>query len=83
MHLTVEASGARGVAPFAGWGWQRVPVVLDRELPGPIIEGRLSVDRTWVPREAGVGDDGRQLGVRVHRIGAMTDRVSTLAEKAR
>jgi SAM-dependent methyltransferase len=70
VHLTVEAGGATGRGVVAGWGWHHVTLPLDRPVTGPVVEARLSVDRTWVPREAGVGDDGRVLGVRVRRIAA-------------
>jgi SAM-dependent methyltransferase len=70
VQLTLEAGGATGRGVIPGWGWQTLAIALNRTVAGPVVEGRLLVDRTWVPREAGVGDDGRVLGVRVRRIAA-------------
>lgn len=52
--------------------WSGHPRVLAYPLPamltGPVVQGRITTERTWVPAEAGLGKDTRQLGIAVRRI---------------
>jgi SAM-dependent methyltransferase len=68
VGLTVTLNGVAARATIPTWGWHTLGIDLPREVDGPILEGVLQVDRTWVPREAGVGDDTRELGIRVHAM---------------
>jgi SAM-dependent methyltransferase len=66
--LRITLNGVTGDAVVPTWGWHTLTATLRAPVTGPILEGRIDVERTWIPREAGVGDDGRTLGLRVRRI---------------
>jgi hypothetical protein len=71
VGLCVTVNGVAGHTRVPTWGWHTLVVPLDPPVLGPVLEGRLDIERTWVPRDAGVGDDGRELGVRVRHIAAV------------
>lgn len=54
--------------------WSGRPRVLAYPLPttlaGPVVQGRITTERTWVPAEVGLGKDTRRLGIAVRRIWA-------------
>jgi hypothetical protein len=76
VGLTVTVNGIAGPATIPTWGWHTLRVDLPQEVSGPVLEGVIEVQRTWVPRDAGVGEDTRELGVRVHRIAACSPQFS-------
>jgi len=39
-----------------------------RALAGPVVQGRIVTEKTWVPADEGLGADTRQLGIAVRRI---------------
>lgn len=39
-------------------------------LAGPVAQGRITTEKTWMPAEVGLGKDTRQLGIAVRRIWA-------------
>jgi hypothetical protein len=69
VTVDVTAGGIEaGRFEIATAGWQDATVSLPAgATPGP-LEIRFAVDRTWSPSRAG-GDDTRELGLRVARIG--------------
>jgi SAM-dependent methyltransferase len=70
VGFTVTLNGVTGYAVIPTWGWHVLLVDLPRVAAGPVLEGVIEVERTWVPRDAGAGDDTRELGIRVARIAA-------------
>jgi MoaA/NifB/PqqE/SkfB family radical SAM enzyme len=50
--------------------WNLLSFELPRTSAGPVVQGRILTDQTWVPAEEGLGADTRQLGIAVRRIWA-------------
>jgi MoaA/NifB/PqqE/SkfB family radical SAM enzyme len=48
--------------------WHLLAFRLPRTSAGPVAQGRILTDDTWVPAEEGLGADTRRLGIAVRRI---------------
>jgi MoaA/NifB/PqqE/SkfB family radical SAM enzyme len=48
--------------------WNVLSFYLPSALGGPIVQGRILMEATWVPADEGLGDDTRQLGIAVRRM---------------
>jgi MoaA/NifB/PqqE/SkfB family radical SAM enzyme len=51
-----------------GNGWNALAFDLPEDLAGPVVQGRILTNETWVPADEGLGADTRQLGIAVRRI---------------
>jgi len=65
----VEVDGqALGRFRLGNDGWKVLWFPLPPDVARPVAQGRIVTERTWVPRDVGLGEDTRQLGIAVRRI---------------
>lgn len=65
----VEVNGqALGRFRLGNDGWKVLWFPLPPDVARPVAQGRIVTERTWVPQDAGLGGDTRQLGIAVRRI---------------
>lgn len=66
--LTAAADGWQRTAKICRAGWQEIIFDLPPLAGAPPLTLILSADRTWSPRQLGIGDDGRRLSLAFREI---------------